>query len=481
MIMTARRTFITLVVICSSADSTIAQPQQTVATQLGGHSFATGDDFVPGGTSYHRQVTANFADLWPRREVFDSKTPSPTSPARTQHLVNFSSPMAGLEQVPLSSAVRLNPELTQPLMDFQNRQSDKELLLLDPTRNGGFTPGLDLGAQFRASAMFGTTNTADKFSYLGRFPTDFSGTTVTDARLVHANQAFVGHFTPWANGYMETLFSDVFSFAAAKQGSFQVRQAYVTVGDLSQSPFYAFAGKKTVSFGDMGTLSPFSQSMVWHYFSPLAEGIGGGYAVNGFNLSVTALNGSRGIRVADSDEKGHLNNVAVNALFDFPLWANAGLSLGGGFLRGTIYDGLTAEHLDASVTGEFNSIWDVNAAFHWGPWVVEGEYVETFEPWPVTSHRVSAYRLETAWDLVFNGKLVRVSGSWSEGVQGPAGSEFEFNRQLVIGISHSPAPNVRLALEYVRSSGFAPLIAITNASDKGVVQDSIVLGMVLTI
>ena len=112
MIMTARRTFITLVVICSSPDSTIAQPLQTVATQLGGHSFATGDDFVPGATSYHGQVR----------------------------------PVADLAQVPLSSAVRLNPELTQPLMDFQNRQSDKELLLLDPTRNGGFTPGLDLGA-----------------------------------------------------------------------------------------------------------------------------------------------------------------------------------------------------------------------------------------------------------------------------------------------------------------------------------------------
>ena len=440
---------INMIMIGSVTECSVAQTIQQAPAQLGGHSFVSSEQYFSG---------ADFDD------------------SRLSSIVDQSE-----FQISRSSAVRLNPRLTQPLMDFQNRQSDKELLLIDPARYGGVTPGLDLGAQFRASAMFGTTNTADKFSYLGRFPTDFTGTTVTDARMVLANQAFVGHFTPWAHGYMETLFSDVFSFDAANQGSFQVRQAYVALGDLSQSPFYAFAGKKTVSFGDMGTLSPFSQSMVWHYFSPLAEGVGGGYAVDGFNLSVAALNGSRGIRVADSDERGHLNNVAINALFDWPLGTNAGLSLGGGFLRGTIYDGQTAEHLDASVTGEFNSIWDVNAAFHWGPWVVEAEYVETFEPWPVTNHRVTAYRLETAWDLFFNDQLMRLSGSWSEGIQGPAGSEFEFNRQLVIGISHHPAPNVRVALEYVRSSGFAPLIAITNVSDKSVVQDSIVLGLVLTI
>ena len=86
-------------------------------------------------------------------------------------------------------AIRLNSTLTQPLMDFQNRQSDKELLLIDPAFSGGQeTTGLTIGAQFRGSAMVGRTNTTNKFSYLGRFPTDFSGDSVTDARLLQANQ-----------------------------------------------------------------------------------------------------------------------------------------------------------------------------------------------------------------------------------------------------------------------------------------------------
>ena len=231
----------------------------------------------------------------------------------------------------------------------------------------------------------------------------------------------------------------------------------------------------------MGTLNPFSQAMPWHYFAPLAEGIGVGAAVDGFNISISALNGSRGIRVVDSDEKGHLNNVAVNALYNLPIGDNANFKLGGGFLRGTIYDGATAEHLDSSVTGEFNSIWDINAGLTWGAWQFQGEYIETLNPWPVTNHKVSAYRLETAVDLTFNSKPLRLSGGFSEGIQGPASSQFEFNRQLVIGCKYDPAPNVMMTLEYVRSSGFAPLINISTVSDKSVVQDSVVFGLVLSI
>ena len=382
-----------------------------------------------------------------------------------------------------TSAVRLNSPLTQPLMDFQNRQSDKELLLIDPEFNGGAsaTNGLTLGAQFRGSAMVGRTNTTDKFSYLGRFPTDFVGNTVTDARLLQANQVVVGRFSPFVHGYMETLFSDVFTFSSFKQGSFQMRQAYVVFGDLSQSPWYAFLGKKTVSFGDMGTLSPFSQSMIWHYFAPLAEGIGGGYADGGFNISATALNGSRGIRVADSEEKGHLNNFAVNARYDVPLGDDFGFAVGAGYLHGSIYDGPTAEHLDATVTGPRNGLWDLNASCYWGSWQLQGEVVQTEKQWPATSYKVTAYRVETAVDILWLGRNMRMSGSWSEGIQGPNFTEFEFNQQFVLGLRYDVSPNVMMSMEYVRSMGFAPLIAITNVSDKSVAQDSLVFGLVLAI
>jgi hypothetical protein len=373
------------------------------------------------------------------------------------------------------------------MLDFQNRQTSKETFLLEHSfRNGGQTMAT-LGMQFRGSALVANTNRADKFSYLGRFPTDFEGTRASDIRLLQANQGFSFTFTPTAHGYFETLFSDVFSFGDFKQGSFQVRQAYVVFGDFSRSPLYAYLGKKTVGFGDMQTLSPFTQAVTWHYFAALAEGGGLGFDNGTLQMTVAALNGSRGIRVADSEAKGDLNNFAANLLLRLPTGRmfdggqDSELKLGAGYLNGTIYDGNTAEHLDPGITGERNGAWDVNAYARIRRLHLAAEYVQTESVWPVTNHRVSAFRTEAALDSTWFGSPARWSVSWSEGKQGSPDTEFEFNQQLVVGYSIQPNPYAKFSLEYVRSSGFAPLMNITVVSDRDVNQDSIVFGIDLVL
>lgn len=373
--------------------------------------------------------------------------------------------------------MRLDTDLTAPLLDFQNRQSEKELLVIESQTANNGAPTLLLGAQFRASALASWSNRSDKFNYLGRFPPDFTGTTASDIRLVHANQAFVAHASPWVSGYMETLFSDVFSFPAFDQGSFQVRQAYVTLGNLDELPVYAFIGKKNVSFGHMGTLSPFSQSVVWHYFAPLAEGAGLAFHNEILHLSATALNGSRGIRVADSNVRGELNNFAANANVTVISSPDVDLDIGGGYLDGTIYDGLVAEHLDSTVTGPMNAAWDAYVTARLGRLHLAGEYVTTLKQWPVTGHKVVAYRTEGALDL----SPMWISVSWSEGIQGNTATEFEFNRQLVLGTEYRIAPNIKLSLEYIRSLGFAPLINITTVSDKSTRQSTFLFGVTVAI
>jgi hypothetical protein len=279
--------------------------------------------------------------------------------------------------------------------------------------------------------------------------------------------------------YTELLFSDVFSFADHKQGSLQVRQAYAVLGNLEQSPWHAFIGKKNLSFGDMGTLSPFTQSVVWHYFGALAEGIGVGYAGETVECTLMGVNGGRGIRVADSEEKGKINNLAANATVSFP-WAEDGLlRFGGGFLLGTIYDGTFPEHLDPDLFGEYNSAWDVNALLRWGRATFAAEYVTTINDWPSTGHAVTAYRTEAGYDVNVAQYPGRLSVSWSEGLQGARGSQFEFNRQLVIGLGMTLNRHALLSFEYIRSSGFAPLINITTVSNRDVVQDTALAGLTL--
>lgn len=379
----------------------------------------------------------------------------------------------------LTDSIRFETPTLLPLMDFQNRQTDKQTMLLDQNRNYSGRELL-LGTQIRSSLLFAETNRTDKFSYLGRFPTDFTGDTASDARVLQANFDAVANFHPWITAHVDILFSDVFSFPDFKQGSLQVRQAYAVIGNQNVTPFYGYIGKKNVSFGDLGTLSPFTQAVPWHYFAALAEGAGVGYYGNGLHAVVSALNGSRGIRVADSEEKGHLNNFAANISYERSN-GTSGYRFGAGYLHGTIYDGATAEHLDATIVGPRNDAWDVNATIKYNRWAFAGEFVQTLNDWPVTGERVSAYRLEAAYDTNIWKWPGWITGSWSEGIQGPEGSEFEYNRQLLVGAAAEVTDNVLFTMEYVESTGFAPLIEITNVSDRDVRQRSVVFGLVVVL
>ncbi|MEM7811072.1 MAG: hypothetical protein AAF532_06310 [Planctomycetota bacterium] len=411
------------------------------------------------------------------------EVPGPVTP--TSH-VSYAPVVAPVgRQAPFDPArfVRTDTATLAPLLDFQNRQGDKQLLVLDSLRTDERPAGLTLGAQVRGSLLVAETNSANRFPYLGRFPTAFVGTTATDARLLQANVGVVAKAERWAGGYLEVLFSDVFTFPSSNQGSLQTRQAYVVFGDLEESPFYAFLGKKNVSFGDFGTLSLFTQAVPWHYFAPLAEGAGVGYVDEHFHFVLTGLDGGRGIRVSDSPEIGRMNNFAVNAVGDFPLADDLFLRLGGGYLHGTIYDAGEAEHIDTTLFGPRNPAWDFNGLVRWGDFTVAGEYVQTVEDWPVVGHEVVAWRAEAAYDFVLSDCPSRVYVSFSEGVQGVEDTEWRFNRQLILGVGWRPSPHVLFTAEYVRSTGFAPLINITApfVSEDDTVQNSLVVGAQIVI
>lgn len=405
-------------------------------------------------------------------------------PAIANDGYEFGQPCCPAEVRPfeLTQAIGLNVAVTEPLLNFQNRQTEKQLLVLDGQRNVACQgPHAYLGAQFRASFLAAQTNSPNRFSYLGRFPPDFDGRSATDARLVHANQAIVAHVSPWASGYFETLFSDVFTFPTFTQGSWQVRQAYAVVGNFDESPFYGWIGKKNLDFGDFGTLSPFSQAMPWHYFAALAEGVGVGYSDGYVHVTAAAVNAGRGIRVADTIGKGNLSNFTINSRVVIPFNDQVAMSLGAGYLHSTIYDGATAEHTNPLIFGPRNGAWDVNGRLDIGGLSFSGEYVSTLNDWPAVAHKVSAWKAETAYFYADWYKPITFAVSFSEGIQGASGTQFEFNRQLVVGTRIDFSPNWYGTLEWVRSSGFAPLIDITTVSNRDVVQNTAVIGLVLAL
>ncbi|MEO8270343.1 MAG: hypothetical protein ABI557_11535 [Aureliella sp.] len=65
--------------------------------------------------------------------------------------------------------LRMNTPLSHRLLDFENRQTAKELFILqDSSYNYAGSPYVTVGAQGRFSFLGARTNTTNKFPYLGR-------------------------------------------------------------------------------------------------------------------------------------------------------------------------------------------------------------------------------------------------------------------------------------------------------------------------
>lgn len=368
------------------------------------------------------------------------------------------SPVSGLGPVDVA------PCYSVDMLSRLHYRSVKPLVLLNYLRYNSCVSDVILSAQLRPSAFYAHACVADKFGYLGRFPTDFRGKNASVADIHDFTIAVTYSPLSWVHGYWEFLHSDQITFSTdPRQGANHTQKVYALLGDFNCSPVFLTIGKRDVSFGQMYTVNPFSPSVTWHYFGPLADGVAIGYYDRGLYFEGTLLNGGRGIRVSDTNEKGRLDNWALNATYEFQ-FCNLCMKVGGGYLYSTIYDGTVPEHTGPVEIGPRNGIWDVNIEFRYCQWRSYFEFASTERVWPSSDHKVRTLAGGISYcfrDCCWN-NLTVLSLDYSEGVQGFKGDEWRRNFQFVTGVDYRIRHNVRFCFEYVLSGGFAPLIGLTD-------------------
>lgn len=380
--------------------------------------------------------------------------------------------------------VDVAPAYSVDMLSRLNYRPIKQLILLQYARCMPCQQAI-VSAQLRASVFYGHSNRNDKFGYLGRFPGDFRKHNASEADINDFTFAFTYSPLTWMHGYWEFLHADHICFTHDfRQGANQTSKVYAVIGDFDRSPLYFTIGKRDVAFGQMYTVNPFTPSVTWHYFGPLADGASLGYYDGSLHVEVMAINGGRGIRVADTNEIGRIDNWSINASYDF-CFGGYSIRVGGGYLYSTIYDGPFAEHEGPFSVGSRNGIWDVNLEMVNGPWRSYCEFCTTEHRWPTTNHRVStlswgsSYCMRDPWC----DNVMIISAEYGAGIQGPDCVEWHWNTQLTVGVDYHVKHNARICFEYTRVRGFAPLMDITKpgVSDKRALENVFLLGLTLNI
>lgn len=374
--------------------------------------------------------------------------------------------------------IRSNFEYSEAILDKQEGVTNKGLIQL-LAREKGCIETYKIYVSFLVSGLYmhERTNTAGKFPILSRLPPSHtSGKTGNE--IVLNDLLISGTATlPWVTFFIEGQMTDV---EYPGQREMQLRKYWLNIGDLNQLPFYLTFGRKTVPFGDFRSYAPFTHNHSPHYFwaQSLDPILSLGFYQNGINVVGTLIANGRGRRVLNTPKDSGYENFALKASKEWCIGEDFSATVGGGYLRGSIYDSSVAHHppADGSNDKRMSPIWNVNAALTYQNIDIAGEFSKTFKKWPAVNHTVHAWSLQGRYRDSICCMPTIYSLMFSRGVQGAAGTEWERMNQLVAGFELKPHENIRFGIEYLFNLGFVPLILPLQTGDRDVKSHTVIIG-----
>lgn len=403
-------------------------------------------------------------------------------------------PTAAAVAAPVSAGayVGIAPDYGYAVLDHAETVNKKRILQLQARQNGTLKEIVTLSGQATVLADYQSSNRADKFGYLMRHPTlnNQIGDEVSEAVIHSASLAATAALTDNITAYIEMLYSPEQSFGpgtitALGRNQVQVRSAYLMWGNLDKSPVYASIGKMYTPFGLNDTVSPFTNSTVWHAFAGLAYGAEVGYLKDGLSLRAMAIQGGAEFRGANTPVDGtnvpsKLNNFALDANYTLDLGEGDAVMAGASYQHGSAYcQNYPVVHFNPC--DDNNPAWSAYGTIDKGPFSLLAEYAQTTDVWPGSAvpdptNPLSRFAAQETKSFVLGGRYgfgqelqngardSALSLEFSAFIAGDNGAPWERQDQWVLGYSKYLVPNVNLFSEYVRVDGYAPLNFVSGGN-----------------
>lgn len=386
--------------------------------------------------------------------------------------------------------VGLNSEFAYKMLD-QNQDLRKVNILLQEKSNGNLrNNSLIIGTSLITIADYQRSNTDSKFAYLMRHPTSNNqiGKVVTEA-VIHSFQLSVtATINSWLSTHAEILYNPEQSFGTGTitdlaRNQLQLRKGFVVIGNLETFPLYGAIGKMDAPFGQMGSVSPFTNSTMWHAFGGLGYGAQIGFKTGGLHAKLMAVQGGSQFRAmhtpvgAGTRVPSKVNNYVADLNYTFNVSEDADLLIGGSYLKGSAYcQAFPVEH--------FNPCEDNNPAYtYYGKLnvnnrlTIKGGFAKTTEVWKGTfnptpplnvfeASKVSSLDIGAKYDLNESDKVkYTISGEFSDFRAGPDGAPWERQNQIILGFAGLINNSSKLFVEIFNTQGYAPLNFISGSAN----------------
>jgi opacity protein-like surface antigen len=380
---------------------------------------------------------------------------------------------------PESWMIDTNVEYSKEMLSAQRTVVNKVPYLLEAYRDGLLDTGkLYLSGHAIYSYYNEQTDTAGKFPILGRFPDQHTGGRRADENILDtADVALTYAPSKWISAYVHGTYTDL-SFPSQEEA--QIREAFITIGNLAECPWYLSVGRMTANFGHQGSYNPVTHSVNNHFFrvDTYDAATELGYIGENYRFAFTAMNGGRQLRVADNRSSNFGSNFAISGQYDMEV-AGWDVSVGGGYLYSSIYDSDDANHpgvhSNVETNRERNGLFNVWAEAKNGPFSVMGEFTQNERDWSASGAPVQGVTLQAAYDTEILSKDTRFSVVYGRGKLGNEGEQWESLHQLAVGMETFLTDNFAVSAEYVYNRSFIPLIALDRVADEDVDTDTFIL------
>lgn len=408
----------------------------------------------------------------------------------------------------------INSEVSGKMMDPTHYIRKTDVLLKEKKAGHIADKQLIIGASIIGIMDYQKTNMDSKFAYLMRHPTASNqlGNVVTEAVLHSFQLGMTASVNNWISMYGEILYDPQQSFGpgtitALTRNQLQLRKGMVVFGDLNKFPLYGALGKMDTPFGDMGSVSPFSNTSSWHAYAGLSFGAEIGFKKSGFHASFMAIQGGSQFRAAHTGVKGtnvpsQLNNFAADINYTFDVLRNTSLQLGGSYMHGSAYcTGYPITHFGEPVRN--NPAYSMYLNLHVSDRILlKSGFSKTFDTWPGSynpnpplnqyfASKVSSLNSGVKVNLNPKGKIkYALSGEYSDFRTGPEGSPWKRQNQKVLGFEAQVVSASTLFVEVFSTEGYVPLNFMTGGnmenpgethSEHDAFSNGIVLGARITL
>tara|TARA_A100000171_G_C2140059_1_gene154402 strand:- start:2280 stop:3596 length:1317 start_codon:yes stop_codon:yes gene_type:complete len=403
-------------------------------------------------------------------------------------LCNWAVAQNSVEEEP-KGTIGINSQFSYKMLDPSQNLRKVNILLEERQKGALKDRSLTIGTSLISIFDYQRSNEDSKFAYLMRHPTSSNqiGKTVTEA-VIHSFQiSSTGAINNWITVHAELLYNPEQSFGAGTittltRNQIQLYKAFLVLGDLNKSPVYGAIGKMDAPFGQVGSVSPFSNSTTWHAFGGLGYGLQVGYRKGGLHAKFMAVQGGSQFRALatpvgnGSNVPSKINNFVSDVNYTMNLTKETKLNVGGSFVFGSAY-------CHAYPVTHFNPCQDNNPAYAaYGnlkvshKFVLQGSFAKTLKVWPGTfnpnppldafpASKVSAFDIGAKYNFNPESNVVyTVSGEFSKYIAGPEGAPWERQNQFVLGFAGMINRSCKLFFEAFRTDGYVPLNFVSGGN-----------------